>query len=168
VTDLATQAFRRHYRQIYRYVRRRSASDADAEDVTQEVFADAAAALDRFKPGSPPVLAWLYTVAQRRLADEARRAARRPHNGSAAALDRFVRAGADAPEYGRAVADAVRRALARLPESQRRVVVLKLFEGRTFAEIAAVVGTTEAAAKMRVARGLEQIRDDLEQEGIAP
>lgn len=74
--ELAAQAFRRHYRQIYGFVRRRSAADSDAEDIAAEVFADAADALERFEPGSTPVLAWLYTVARRRLADEARRRAR--------------------------------------------------------------------------------------------
>jgi len=45
------------------------------------------------------------------------------------------------------VARSIRRALERLPEAQRRVVVLKLFEGRRFAEIARLLGTTEAASR---------------------
>ena len=78
VGDLAERAFRRHYRHVYRYVRRRAASAEEAEDLTQAFFADAVAAADRLRPGSPPLLAWLYTVAKRRLADEARRLERGP------------------------------------------------------------------------------------------
>jgi len=73
VTDVVERAFRRHYGTVYRYVRRRSRSHEQAEDLTQEVFAAAAAALPSEDVGDPPVLACLYTVAQRRFADEVRR-----------------------------------------------------------------------------------------------
>jgi RNA polymerase sigma-70 factor (ECF subfamily) len=155
--DVAALAFRRHYRQLYGFVRRRTASDVEAEDVVAEVFADAAAALERFRPGATPVLAWLYTVARRRLADEARRRSRMPALAVAEPL-----------EYGPDVAGAIRRALEALPHGQRQVVVLKLIEGWSFREIADRVGATEAACKMRFSRALERLRDELEQEGVEP
>jgi RNA polymerase sigma factor (sigma-70 family) len=158
VEELAGQAFRRHYRQVYGFVRRRSSSDAQAEDITGDVFADAAAALDAFRPGAAPVLAWLYTVARRRLADEARRRAR---VGPVAIAQATV-------EYGPDVAAALHRAIAALPAAQRAVVVLKLLEGRSFREIATRVDATEAACKMRFSRALESLRDQLEQEGVGP
>lgn len=156
--ELAAQAFRRHYRQVYGFVRRRSPSDAHAEDITAEVFADAAAALDRFRPGATPVLAWLYTVARRRLADEARR------------RSRVVDLAPVEPqaEYGPEVAAVLRRAIAALPDAQRPVVVLKLIEGRSFREIAARLGISEAACKMRCSRGIERLREQLENEGVHP
>jgi RNA polymerase sigma-70 factor, ECF subfamily len=158
VEELAGQAFRRHYRQVYGFVRRRASSDAQAEDITGDVFADAAAALDGFTPGATPVLAWLYTVARRRLADEARR------------RSRVVSLSASEPtaEYGPDVAAALNRAIAALPAAQRTVVVLKLIEGRGFREIAERVDATEAACKMRFSRGLESLRDQLEEEGVGP
>ena len=69
-------AFRRHYGEIYRFLRRRTESDEAAEDLAQAVFADAAARLRQLEQDDPPVLAWLYTVARRRLVDRARAAAR--------------------------------------------------------------------------------------------
>jgi DNA-directed RNA polymerase specialized sigma24 family protein len=48
------------------------------------------------------------------------------------------------------------------------VVVLRLIEGASFREIADRLGVTEEACRMRFMRGLEQMRDDLEQEGLAP
>lgn len=155
-TDLRGQ-----YRDVYRYVRRRSRSAAEAEDVTQEVFADLARALERHKPGSPPTLAWLYTVAQRRLVDAARCAARR-HEVPLALAE------TPASEYGASVARTLERGLAALPERQRRVVAAKLLRGQSFAEIAAATGSTEGACRMRFLRGLEQLRDLLEEEGIVP
>lgn len=156
---------RRHYRDVYRYVRRRSRTDADAEDVTQEVFADAAAALERFGPGSPPMLAWLYTVAQRRLADAARRSARRHETGDETLLELVA---SPAPDYGGDIAGTLERGLRELPLLQRQAVVMKLVNGMGFAEIAAATRSSEGACRMRFLRGLEQLRDFLEQEGMAP
>ena len=72
VTDVAERAFRRHYGHVYRYLRRRTGDHHRAEDLTQQVFADAVASLRETESSS---LAWLYTVAQRRFADEVRRGA---------------------------------------------------------------------------------------------
>ena len=155
--ELAEKAFRRHYRQVYSFVRRRSASDVDAEDVTAEVFAAAAEALPRFRPGSSPVLAWLYTVARRRLIDESRRRSRL-----------LPLADSPAPDYDADVASALRVAIAALPEPQRTVLVLKLIEGWSFREIAERLGASEAACKMRLSRALRRLRDDLEQKGVRP
>jgi len=155
VEDLAARAFRRHYRQIYGFVRRRSPSGADVEDIAAEVFADAAASLHGFESDGPPVLAWLYTVARRRLADASRRR-------SGEALSPVP------PEYPPEVARALARALAALPASQRDVVVLKLIRGLSFREIASTLGATEAACKMRLSRALERMRESLAEEGVEP
>ena len=166
VEDRAATAFRRHYAQIFRYVRRRSESHEQAEDLTQAVFADAAEWLRHVQPGAAPVLAWLYTVAKRRLADRGRRAARAPQ--TIAALESLRVDGVEEQAYGAAVAGALREAIDGLPSGQRQVVVLKLLEGRPFAEIARLVGASEAACKMRFARGLEALRCQLRERGLEP
>jgi RNA polymerase sigma-70 factor (ECF subfamily) len=156
--DRSEEAFRRHYGQLFRYIRRRTPDDFEAEDVTQAVFADAAQRLADFKPGASPVLAWLYTVAQRRLADRARRLAQQ--HASLREIERTRLAAAESA-YGTEVAAALREAIAALPETQRTVVVMKLLRGLSFSEIAAQVGSSEGACKMRFARGLEALRDRL-------
>jgi RNA polymerase sigma-70 factor, ECF subfamily len=159
------EAFRRHYAQVFRFIRRRVSSDHEAEELAQLVFADAVSSLERFKPGATPVLALLYTIAQRRLADRSRTLSRRE------SLDELVDARlqlvGDA-EYGPDVAAAIRKALERLPQQQRQVVVLKLLQGLSFGEIAERVAATEAACKMRFARGLESLRDELRRAGVEP
>jgi RNA polymerase sigma-70 factor (ECF subfamily) len=59
------------------------------------------------------------------------------------------------------VQDAVRAALAALPESQRTVIHLHRYEGMTFPEIAEVLGTTPGAVKLRAFRGYETLREKL-------
>lgn len=161
---LAEHAFRQHHAQIYRYLRRKTRTDDEAEELTQEVFADAAITLARMECRPASVLALLYTIAQRRFTDHVRRPAHTRERAAADALLEEV----SAPEYGAEVAHAIREAMSRLPTDQGRVVCLKLIEGCSFAEIARFVGATEPAVKMRFQRGLRALREDLELQGIGP
>jgi len=157
--DSAAASYRRHYDDVYRFVRRRAPVD-DAEDLTQEVFASAVAALADARLAAPPPLAWLYTVARRRLVDLSRRRQGESVRLEAGGLQLEERT------YGPGVAEELVAALAQLTDAQRRVIVLKLFEGRPFAEIAKALGSSEDACKMRFFRGLARLRDELEKKGI--
>jgi RNA polymerase sigma-70 factor, ECF subfamily len=133
------------YRRVFRFVRRRVGSEDVAEDVTQEVFASMARSLAASAKTAQPPLAWLYTVARHRIADEARPDA-----------------------YGGEVARALDAAVAALPEGQRQVVLERLIQGRSFADIAASLHTSEQACRMRFMRGLQQLRSAFEKEGLTP
>jgi RNA polymerase sigma-70 factor (ECF subfamily) len=158
VTDVLERTFRAHYGQVYRYLRRRTNDPDRAEELTQQVFADAAAVLPDFGPDAPSPLAWLYTVAHRRFVDEARRRAREAAHGEQAAP----------PEYGEALTAALAAAFGRLPDEQRTVLGMKLLRGARFPEIAASLGIGESAVKMRFLRGLRALREELEREGVEP
>jgi DNA-directed RNA polymerase specialized sigma24 family protein len=64
------------------------------------------------------------------------------------------------------VAQALRRASLRLSAPERRLLGLRLFAGKSFQDIAAELGSTEAAAKMRYLRAARSLRSELEKEGI--
>ena len=154
-------AYRRHREQVFRYLRRRTQSDELAEDLTQDVFAAAAAHLSSLDPARP-LLAWLYSVARNRLIDESRRNQARPE---VVALN-LVGEPSDDARYGAEVAQALRRASLRLSAPERRLLGLRLFAGKSFQDIAAELGSTEAAAKMRYLRAARSLRSELEKEGI--
>jgi RNA polymerase sigma factor (sigma-70 family) len=132
VNQVVEGAFRRHYGHVFRYLLRRVGDPVEAEDLTQDVFAAATAALPRGSSAEQP-LPWLYTVAKRRFADAARR------HGRERRLTAFVGV-RELDEYGPFVAAALRAAIGRLPGGQRQVVLLKLVRGLSFAEIGAEVG----------------------------
>ena len=151
------------YRRVLRFVRRRVGSTEDAEDVTQEAFASAAAWLDRSEASSP-TLAWLFTVAKRRIIDEARR-----RGGSETVpLELVGEPAASADSYGDEVARALDAALASMPDGQRSVVVGRLLRGASFSELSRQVGASEEACRMRFMRGLQHLRDEFEKEGLKP
>lgn len=128
------------------------------------MFVDAAVALR--DPASQPrsMLAWLFAVADRRFVDEVRRrsTARRGMHLAASPDE-----AADAA-HSMHVDAALKRSLARLPEEQRKVVVMKVIQGRAFAEIAEETGATVDACKMRLSRAVARIRADLREEGLGP
>lgn len=161
--DLVAEAYRRHSGQIFRYLLRRTGSVEEAEDLTQRVFADAAAALDTKQPDS--VLAWLYAVAERRFIDEARRRRREGRRVDPAPDREATGVGL---VYQRETARALREEIRDLPSDQRTVVVMKLLQGRSFAEIARAVGASEDACKMRFSRALRRLRDRLGERGVGP
>lgn len=163
--ESAALGLRRQYGVLYRYLRRRAGSREEAEDLTQEVFVTAIAALGRAQveaEGAP--LAWLYTVARHRLIDRLRA---RPTPPAQLDLNHYPAATGERA-YGDPIIKVLLEGLHGLSEAQRRVVVLKLFEGRSFAEIAVEVGANEEACRMRLSRGLAALRLHLQARGVEP
>lgn len=163
--DRAESSFREHRDSVLRYLLRRTRDRHEAEELTQRVFVDAAAALSDPECNPESMLAWLYAIADRRLVDELRRRER----AGAYVRELIHRAPWHGDvEYDRELVSAIRSAVLDLPLDQRRVVVMKIFEGRSFAEIARMVGSTEAACKMRFSRGIRVVRASLDQQGHRP
>lgn len=159
-------AYRHHRVRIHRFIRRRVGSADEADDVVQDVFADASAALSASILSEEDTLRWLYVVARRRLADRARRHTTRQRARASAVRGKVQADGAS--DYGVDVARAIATVIAGLPERQRRAVVWKLVEGRRFAEIARGLATSEGAARMTFARGITSVRAALREKGVEP
>lgn len=162
--DRADASFREHRESVHRYLLRRTRDRHEAEELTQRVFVDAAAALSNPTCNPDSMLAWLYAIAERRLVDELRRRARATEHVREIARRRPPQIDGYAPD----LVEAIRSAVSILPADQRQVVVMKVFEGRSFAEIASIVNATEAACKMRFSRAIRQVRTFLDEQGHAP
>ena len=146
---------------VYRFCLASGCAPADAEDITAEVFAQALDRLALLRWRRRPAVAFLFTIARRRVADHFRRRARERPSGLAATWpDR-----AGAREDGRA-APALRAALDDLADRERLAVILRLVNGWSFAEVATALGSTEKAAKSLFYRALEKLEAALEAEGI--
>jgi len=156
MSEYVDRAFRAHWTDVVSFLRRRTGDAGRAEELAQQVFADAAA--DLRDDGRPP-LPWLYTVAKRRFADELRDRSR---------AARWVRLPSRQIAYDERLQTVLLAAFARLPESQRSVVVLKLVRGLSFEEVAGALGISEAAARMRFSRALKHVRALLVEEGVEP
>jgi RNA polymerase sigma-70 factor (ECF subfamily) len=162
----------------------RLAARLDPSDVLQEALADAGRKLGEYARERPlPFYPWLRRLAAERLALAHRRHIRvagrsvclerpggaDPSDGSDAVLiDRLVASGTSPTGNVRReeLRQRVRTALESLGEGDREVLVLRYLEGLPFAAVAAALGITENAAKVRHFRALERLRARMDGESL--
>ncbi|MDH2428653.1 sigma-70 family RNA polymerase sigma factor [Sphaerisporangium sp. TRM90804] len=142
------QLYREHWPLVCGYLLRRTRDPHLAEDLAQETFVKATRALLGWRGESPA--AWLLSIARNVLADHFRRSrAELPLPGP-------EELGAREPVVD---ALAVRDALDRLPERQRRLLVLVYFDGFSLAEVAAMSGRSVASIKTALWRARAAFAD---------
>lgn len=148
----------RHVEAVYRYVYYRVRNDAEAEDLTSDVFMRALRAIPRYEPRQA-FLAWLYRIARNAVIDRARRARIQISFEDALAhpgVDQVVEP--DSALLALSDKQAVREALSRLTPLQQEVIVLRFVEGYSTHEIASFVGKREGTVRGIQYRALEALR----------
>lgn len=148
--------FDRHHRAVYGFLVNRLC-DADlADDLTQDVFVR----VWRHRAGFDPAMRfrpWLFTIARNTASNARRRADSLPIPDGAAAPDPSADRRLETSQRARRVRDAVDL----LPDNQREVLLLSLWSGMKYREIAEVVGCTEGAVKVRIHRAMQSLRTSL-------
>ncbi len=168
--ELFTVLYDRHARMILTYFARRTLDADTASELTAETFAEAFTSRHRFRRRSTPAAAWLATIARRqlahywrqmRVADRARRRLGVPPIAlEDEDLDR-IEALIDFEAIGRAVA----AAFSELTPDQRAALTLRVIDGRSYAEAAAMLSCSEQVVRARVSRGLRRLAARLDLEG---
>jgi RNA polymerase sigma-70 factor (ECF subfamily) len=158
--------FREHQGAVYGWVLRIVRDRAAAEDLTVETFWRIYQARAHFDPARA-FAPWARRIATRAALDWLR--ARRPED---ALSDEMLAAVPAAPAADPALAAEIRektaRAFTRLPPKLRVAALLAVVEEQPQAEVAAALGISVAAVKLRVFRVLRLLRKDLERQGIKP
>jgi RNA polymerase sigma factor (sigma-70 family) len=156
----------RHVNLVYSAALRQVNGDAHlAQDVAQTVFTDLArkaASLSR----RATLTGWLYTSAHFAAAKAVRTEQRRhAREQEAHTMRETIHTPAPEPDWEklRPVLDEV---MHKLKEADREAILLRYFENRQFAEVGAKLGLNENAARMRVERALEKLRDFLAKRSI--
>jgi RNA polymerase sigma-70 factor (ECF subfamily) len=126
---------------------------AEAEDITQETLLRLWRIAPHWEPGGAQPGTWAWRVALNLVNDRLRR-----RRGGSASLDEIPEPEDETPDVLRAMmtrerADALRVALADLPDRQREAVVLRHLEGLSNPEIARLLGTGVEAVESLIARG---------------
>lgn len=166
--EVTAAAWRRSKDALYRYLRTRLPSDADAEDALQDVFLRLHKGADRLAEADNAE-AWAFTVARRAVADFYRARERRPDTASEDAGGEPA-VEPEAPNLApyRGEHDVHEEVLSwlvpmveALPEGYREAVRLADVEGLTQQEVAERLGLSLSGAKSRVQRGRALLGDVL-------
>ncbi len=135
---------------------------ADIEDLVQEVLLSVHTVKATYDPGRP-FAPWLAAIVRNRVADSGRRYVRSKSAAQAAEgfYETFAPEEANTNEDGHEDAEALRRAIARLPAGQRRAVELMKLREMSLKEAARESGMSIAALKVSVHRAIRGLRTSL-------
>jgi RNA polymerase sigma-70 factor (ECF subfamily) len=165
--DAASRLVSATWQATYTLAYRLTGNEQDALDVTQEAYLRAFRGLPRFR-GEARFSTWLYRVTANCASNHLARSRRARH-------DRFDPDGAGFvdladwrpehdPEASASAGDEralLSEALMRLPSRLRQVVVLRDIYDLSHRQVAAEMGISEAAAKVRLQRARKRLREDL-------
>lgn len=153
----------RHINLVYSAALRSVSNPHQAEEITQAVFVILARKSGALRRGTV-LSGWLYQTARLTAANYLRTEVRRQHREQEAHMQSILnQSEPDAwPQVGPLLDDA----MAQLSEKDRNAIVLRFFEGKPLKEVGAALGASEDAAKMRVNRALDKLRDIFLKRGI--
>lgn len=145
-------------------------STEDAADITQEAFLKAFRALKGFKREAR-FSSWMYQIALNLCRDTLRRRKGRTYLSVDDPEPTFEPLESKGPSpleraQGSQLQERVRAALQLLTDEQREVIILKEYEGLTFAEIAETLQLPTSTVKTRLYRGLVEMKRHLAREGV--
>ena len=156
-TEAFAELYRRHVTRVYRYHMAHTGNVKDAEDLTSQTFMAALEGIRSFR-GDGVFAAWLMGIASRKRALHFRR--NRPEVPLEAALHLPTPGLSTDQLAGRHLQiESVARALKQISPDRADALSLVYFSGLTNSEAGSALGKSEAAVKMLVSRGLQDLRE---------
>jgi RNA polymerase sigma-70 factor (ECF subfamily) len=172
--DLYAELYQRYFTRVYGYVRVALNDTHEAEDVTQQVFMQVLEALPRFRLGSQPVRAWLFTITRNVTVSQLRRSGRSEATEPRKIDERRER---DADPNGDALPLSTLEWISdrdlvmlveRLPDPQRQVLALRYLLDLRVSEVAEVLGRTPNDVSQLQHRALKFLQARLRSLGRLP
>lgn len=168
--DSLDALMQRHSPRLFHYLLRILQNETAAGDLAEETFVRVYQNRLKYKTGSK-FTTWLYAIATNLARDHLRSRSRHPHvsldvqsDGEEAGF--HERLAEDQPNPGDRLvsnekAEQVRQAIAELPEDLRTTIILSVYEDKSHAEIADIVGCSAKAVEMRIYHARTKLRERL-------
>jgi RNA polymerase sigma factor (sigma-70 family) len=157
-----------HGDHIYGYCRRMLGTDIEADDISQNVFAQAFQSLTDLVQVQNP-RAWLSAIARHRCLDHLKARRRGPEIVGDAELHAAADSGlpgTPAVEQDPRVRKALDECLDRLDARSRALLVLRFYDELSYDDIGKLTSDTPGALRVRLARALPMLRRCLEHKGV--
>ncbi len=153
---------KRYEKRIYNYALRMTGATDEAMDLVQEIFISVYRNLPNYR-GDGVFAAWLFRIASNRCTDFLRKRARNPLHGSNPDVHELSSAcQADEDLHRSRQNRQLLKVLQLLPNEQRQVIELKLFQNMTFDEIEGYTGLSASTAKTRFYTALKTLKQTVE------
>jgi len=160
------QLVERYWDRLYRWLYQLAQDRHLAEDLTQETFLKALAALDSFRAGSN-FRAWLFRIGHNNFVN-GKRSTRWGNHPSLEEMSGTRQVSAEVTAEQREWLAQVEQAVARLPLDFRAALLLRAYEGLSFREVARILRTTEETARWRVFKARQLLLQQLAPELLPP
>ncbi len=151
---------------VYRVAYQFAGNHYDAEDIAQEVFLKVYRSLDRFRQDAQ-LSSWLYRIVMNACIDHRRRQSPAVCAPFGEEAERCLlntpeeRPGPEDCAYGGELGQVLEDEIARLPNGQRIVFVMRHHQGLKLSEIAAALGLAEGTVKRQLHAAVHRLRDAL-------
>jgi RNA polymerase sigma-70 factor (ECF subfamily) len=167
-----TVLVRRHQGPLYHFAFRQLRSAPAAEDVVQETFVRVVQNAADFKHEAR-FTTWVYTIARNLCIDQLRKRAHRKHpsldeargeDGEGRTLGELVpdkKADTERLASSSEIKERIAQAVAKLPDDQREVFLMREVANLPFKEIAEITGVPENTVKSRMRYALERLQEAL-------
>jgi RNA polymerase sigma-70 factor (ECF subfamily) len=166
--DAFGELYDANYAPIFNYLLRRTASVADAQDLTSEVFIKAFKNIGKFKWCGIPFSAWLYRIASHEIANKYRKGKHeQAYNIDSAdnvignPVMNLLQVQDETKKYESYFI--IHDSMSRLPKKYREVISLRFFAEKEIREIAQILDKPESSVKTLLYRGLEKLKADIQE-----
>ena len=153
MADIET-IYTQFYSKVMGYIHARIRNRADAEDLCADVFEKVQRKLPDFDPSKASLSTWIFTITRNTVIDHYRRS--RPSEE----LDENLSDNIELDEslLNSETLHELASALRSLPEEMRDIIVLRYYDGKPLTEIAAMMGLSYGAVKLRHQSALVKLR----------
>jgi len=159
--DAWRTVFERYFTSVFRLAYVRTRHHGAAEDIAAQTFAEAAEGIGRYRYRGVPFRAWLYRIARNLTSDHMKAQQRQPQ----VTLDETQALEADSTAEPEAYADLL-TAIDELTDDQKTVVLMRLVDGYSLAEVAEVMGKSTGAIKQLQYRALATLQQRMSADQI--
>jgi len=160
-TTAAVELYNAYFDRIYWLVFSQVDGDRDAaQDIAQETFLAAFKSADRFR-GQSKVYTWLYSIANRKVADFYRRRKREGKHRADPLESQVYEAETDGTAESEETSKSIQQALSCLPLHYKQVLLLKYVEEMPVAEICQVMDRSSKSVEGLLTRARRELRSEL-------
>lgn len=151
--------YTRYVNGVYGFIMYRVMDRMTAEDLTSQSFIKAIEHIGSYNPKKGAFSTWLYRIARNTVMDHFR--TNRPTGDIEDAWDIPGDENPFLKTADKLEATQIRDALKKLSKDKREIVIMRMWDGLSYKEIAQLTGKSEAAAKMTFVRTVDALRTEL-------